>query len=88
MRIYRFREMLKEDKIQNFPKNLIVESLIKSWEYEDLIKQLKSYDEFYRDFECEHGIMVFIHLYDLEEREVKALKMNNIQPVDGRLLLE
>lgn len=47
----------------------------------DLIKQLKSYSQFHE------GLPVFIHLYDLEEREVRALKANGIHPVDGRLLV-
>ena len=48
----------------------------------DLIKQLRSYSQFHG------GLPVFIHLYDLEEREIRALKANGIHPVDGRMLIE
>ena len=71
MRIYRFREMLKEDKIQNFPKNLIVESLIKSWEYEDLIKQLqKIFDKENKTFSyklLDYCLLIYIKRKDVDK---------------------
>lgn len=53
----------------------------------DLIKQLKSYSEFYREPHQSQAVLVFIHLYDLEDREIRALRQNGILPIDGRTLL-
>lgn len=67
-------------------KSLLIEVKSERGSVLDLIKQLKSYNEFYREHNA-RPVMVFIHLYDLETREIQALRQNNIFPVDGRTLL-
>lgn len=62
-------------------KSILIEVKSEKSSVLDLIKQLKSYSSFH------YGLPVFIHLYDLEDREIRALKANGIHPVDGRLLL-
>jgi hypothetical protein len=68
-------------------KGLLIEVKSERGSVLDLIKQLKSYSEFYRDPHQSRAVLVFIHLYDLEDREILALRQNGILPIDGRTLL-
>ena len=70
-----------EVRLDGYFRPLLIEVKSERCSVLDLIKQLNSYAQF------NDGLPVFIHLYDLEPRENRALLANGIYPVDGRLLL-
>ena len=56
--IYRFQELLKKDKIENFKNSLIKEGLILSWDYKQIIRSLKKITNFNHKL-TKFGLLLF-----------------------------
>jgi len=79
--IYKFRELLQYDKIQNFPKNIIVEGLIKSWEYDKFINQVNKINDKIICEETDYCVIVTIYRKDISENLI--MKLKNIIHLSG-----
>lgn len=81
MNIYNFRKKLQQDKIDEFPSDLIIEGLIISWEYDQLIKQINKISN---NIICEldsFSLKIIINRNEINEELIN--KLDNILRLSG-----
>lgn len=81
MNIYNFRKKLQQYKIDEFPSDLIIEGLIISWEYDQLIKQINKISN---NIICEldsFSLKIIINRNEINEELIN--KLDNILRLSG-----